>query len=466
MVDDRGEAEPRRIEDRPAEAADRRRRGSTCAWRKSPAGVRGRPTEEFEEPDEQRRVAAAPAARGWAGSPTATRAAGIARRRRPSRPRHRRGEPRLRADGSAMRRRYRYTARRRDRGRRGLLPPPTARIVDLALEPGGGVDAPVAVGGHARDIADRRPGRASLSRIRLRISHPEPAPPPADRRLRRRRSHHRVAPEFARDGTERQGQSVEMTRILDVAVERWPIAGSFAIVPRVAHRGRGRRRRNDPRGRTCRSRRISALCPLRRNRRWTSSAAIEAMAGADRQRPRPDGAARRDAAPARRGTRSTARCWDLEAKARGRSAAEIAGLPPLRPVETAYTLSLGTPEAMAAAARAAADRPLLKVKLGGDGDPARIAAVRQAAPGRAPDRRRQRRWSRGQPRTRTCAACAEAGVELIEQPLPAGADEALASIRRIVPVCADESLHVAARPRRRSPAATMRSTSSSTRPAA
>ena len=72
--------------------------------------------------------------------------------------------------------------------------------------------------------------------------------------------------------------------------------------------------------------------------------------------------------------------WDLEAKRAGKPAHELAGLPPPRPLTTAYTISLGTPEVMAKAAQAASGRKLLKVKLGGTGDPERIAAVRAAAP--------------------------------------------------------------------------------------
>jgi L-alanine-DL-glutamate epimerase-like enolase superfamily enzyme len=135
--------------------------------------------------------------------------------------------------------------------------------------------------------------------------------------------------------------------------------------------------------------------------------------------------------------------FDLEARMSGRTAAEIAGSPPLRPVETAFTLSLGTPEAMAEAAGAAADRPLLKVKLGGSGDQARIAAVREAAPGARLIVDANEAWSPADIEGNT-AACFEAGVELIEQPLPAGDDAALSAIPRIVPVCADESLHTAA----------------------
>ena len=134
--------------------------------------------------------------------------------------------------------------------------------------------------------------------------------------------------------------------------------------------------------------------------------------------------------------------FDLEAKVGGRTAAEIAGLSPLRPLETAYTLSLDTPEAMAAAAKAASGRPLLKVKLGGPGDATRIAAVRLAAPAARLIVDANEAWSEADLEP-NLAACAGVGVELIEQPLPAGADEALSAIRHTVPVCADESLHTA-----------------------
>src|SRR6185369_9236806 len=72
--------------------------------------------------------------------------------------------------------------------------------------------------------------------------------------------------------------------------------------------------------------------------------------------------------------------WDFEAKASGRPAHGLAGLAAPRPLVTAYTISLGAPQAMADAAAQAASRKLLKVKLGGAGDAARIAAVRAAAP--------------------------------------------------------------------------------------
>jgi L-alanine-DL-glutamate epimerase-like enolase superfamily enzyme len=132
--------------------------------------------------------------------------------------------------------------------------------------------------------------------------------------------------------------------------------------------------------------------------------------------------------------------WDLEAKATGRSAAELAGLPPLKPLVTAYTISIGTPEEMAQAAEREAQRPLLKVKLGRDGDPARIAAVRRAAPGATLIVDANEGWDERHLEA-NLAACAEAGVTLVEQPLPDGRDGALARIARPIAVCADESAH-------------------------
>jgi L-alanine-DL-glutamate epimerase-like enolase superfamily enzyme len=135
--------------------------------------------------------------------------------------------------------------------------------------------------------------------------------------------------------------------------------------------------------------------------------------------------------------------WDLDAKRAGERAWSLAGLPAPAPVDTAYTLSLDTPDRMAASARANAYRPVLKLKLAGDGDLERVAAVRENAPdarlivdaneGWRPDMVRHYVESLGQ-----------LHVQLIEQPLPAGADEALADRPRDVPICADESCHTLA----------------------
>ena len=131
---------------------------------------------------------------------------------------------------------------------------------------------------------------------------------------------------------------------------------------------------------------------------------------------------------------------DLEAKRSGQHAWTMLGQPEPKACTTAYTISLGTPEAMAAATAKAARRPLLKIKLGGQGDGKRIAAVRKAAPESELIVDANEAWTPDN-LERNLAACAEVGVTLVEQPLAAGRDEALARIRRPLAVCADESVH-------------------------
>lgn len=135
--------------------------------------------------------------------------------------------------------------------------------------------------------------------------------------------------------------------------------------------------------------------------------------------------------------------WDLEAKRSGRSVASLAGIAPPQPVLTCYTLSLGSPEAMAAKAASVPHLGLLKLKLGGAGDPDRIAAVRQARPDARLVADANEAWTADmlQP---FFSAAATARLELIEQPLPADDDAALAGIAHPVPVCADESVHTTA----------------------
>jgi L-alanine-DL-glutamate epimerase-like enolase superfamily enzyme len=131
---------------------------------------------------------------------------------------------------------------------------------------------------------------------------------------------------------------------------------------------------------------------------------------------------------------------DLEAKQSGKRIWNLVGRPAPRPCVTAYTISLGAPEAMAVAAAKAAQRPLLKIKLGGDGDGLRIAAVRQAAPDSELIVDANEAWTEAN-LEQNLAACANAGVTLVEQPLPAGQDGRLAHIKRPIAVCADESVH-------------------------
>jgi L-alanine-DL-glutamate epimerase-like enolase superfamily enzyme len=221
--------------------------------------------------------------------------------------------------------------------------------------------------------------------------------------------------------------------------ERWPIAGTFAIsrgakteaVVVVAELGDGPltgRGECVPYGRYGES--VDSVT--------TAIKAIQPQlaAGLTRQ-------ALQDALPPG-AARNAVDCalWDLEAKRSGRRVYELAGFPAPRPLTTAFTISIAAPAAMAKAAAAAAGRALLKVKLGGaDGiDPTRIAAVRAAAPKATLIVDANEGWTE-QNLAANLTACAEAGVVLVEQPLPEGQDQALARIRRPIPVCADESVH-------------------------
>lgn len=228
-----------------------------------------------------------------------------------------------------------------------------------------------------------------------------------------------------------------MQQSLSIAVERFPIAGAFTIargsrtesvvvtatVTRQGARGRGECVPYARYGESVESV-VNAIGGVR--------AAIEA--GADRHRLQallPAGAARNALDCA---------LWDLDAKLSGVPAHVLAGLDRLAPVVTAYTISLGTPEVMAAAAAKAAHRPVLKIKLGGEGDPARIHAVRNAAPDSELIVDANEAW-RLETYAANMQACVQAGVVLIEQPFPAGEDAALVSLPRPIAICADESVH-------------------------
>jgi L-alanine-DL-glutamate epimerase-like enolase superfamily enzyme len=135
--------------------------------------------------------------------------------------------------------------------------------------------------------------------------------------------------------------------------------------------------------------------------------------------------------------------WDLDAKRAGVRAWTLAGLPRLDPVKTCFTISLAEPEAMADQARREARRPMLKIKIGGADDLDRLAAVRAAAPRSrlVVDANEALDW----PTLRRLAPeLARLDVKLIEQPLPAGADEDLLGYDGAVPLCADESVRTTA----------------------
>lgn len=224
---------------------------------------------------------------------------------------------------------------------------------------------------------------------------------------------------------------------LQARIEHWPIAGSFTIsrgakteatvvVAEISdghHTGRGEcvpyPRYNETPERT-----LGAILGMRER----------LSAGLDRhalQQLMPAGAARNALDCA---------LWDLDAKRTGKRVWEMLGHPGPRALRTAYTISLGTPEVMAQAAAAAAHRPLLKIKLGGDGDIERIAGVRAAAPVSELIVDANEAWTDGNLEA-NLGACAQAGVTLIEQPLPAGRDSLLGQIKRPIAVCADESVH-------------------------
>jgi L-alanine-DL-glutamate epimerase-like enolase superfamily enzyme len=220
-------------------------------------------------------------------------------------------------------------------------------------------------------------------------------------------------------------------------IERWPIAGSFTIsrgakteavvvvaeISQGGHTGRGE-------------------CVPYARYGETPEAALAAilavqerlLGGIDRQT--------LQTVMAASAARNAVDCalLDLEAKRSARRVWELLGRPAPRPCTTAFTISLGTPDAMAAATAKAAHRPLLKIKLGGDGDGARIAAVRKEAPESELIVDANEAWT-PENLEQNLAACAQAGVTLVEQPLPAGQDGALATIRRPIAVCADESVH-------------------------
>ncbi|KXF76987.1 dipeptide epimerase [Paramesorhizobium deserti] len=157
-----------------------------------------------------------------------------------------------------------------------------------------------------------------------------------------------------------------------------------------------------------------------------------------------DGAARHDLLRLMRpgAARNAVDCalWDLEAKRMGKRVAEAISSEPPRPLTTAITISMGTPEAMAETALALSSHPVIKAKIGGENDAARIRAVAKAAPSSRIILDANEGWTEENFRKNMMIA-AEAGIALIEQPLPAGKDELLAATPRPVPVCADESAH-------------------------
>ena len=223
---------------------------------------------------------------------------------------------------------------------------------------------------------------------------------------------------------------------LTIRTESWPIAGRFAIA-------RGAKTRADVV--VVELRAGSALgrgecVPYARYGETLDgvAAALEAL------RPELEGAgvdrARLEALLPAGAARNALDCalWDLEAKQSGLPVWRRAGLAAPQPVLTAYTISLDAPATMARGARAARERPLLKLKLGAAGDAERVRAVREAAPAARLLVDANEGWSIRE-LERMAPILLDAGVELLEQPLPADQDALLESFESPVPLCADES---------------------------
>ena len=229
-----------------------------------------------------------------------------------------------------------------------------------------------------------------------------------------------------------------MTRIISATVERWPVAGAFIIsrgaktsvdvvvctVGDGTHVGRGEGTAIYYEGETaegCAAAIRAYAGPLKRE------ALLETM---------PRGAARNALDCA---------LWDLEAKRAGVPVWQLAGVEMPGPLPTAFTISLADPEKMESDAREAAARGfgLLKCKLTGDGDRARIAAVRAGAPAVRLIVDANESWH-DLDIADEARALAELGVEMVEQPVFHGREERLAGVRSPLPLCADESCHTRA----------------------
>ncbi|HEX5957321.1 MAG TPA: N-acetyl-D-Glu racemase DgcA [Hyphomicrobiaceae bacterium] len=220
---------------------------------------------------------------------------------------------------------------------------------------------------------------------------------------------------------------------VSASVEAWPIAGSFVI-------SRGAKREAEVvvaevRSEGCVGR--GECCPYPRYGE-TLEGVRETIAALGSVHDRAELAQRLPAGAARNAVDCA--LWDWEAKRAGMSAARLAGVPTPRPLTTAYTISLAGAEEMAAKAAAASIMPLLKLKLGGAGDAERLRQIRAACPETRLIADANEAWTPDL-LPELMAVAAETRIELIEQPLPAGADAALGTIERKVPVCADESLH-------------------------
>lgn len=228
-----------------------------------------------------------------------------------------------------------------------------------------------------------------------------------------------------------------MPRHIDAQMSSFPIAGSFTI-------SRGAKTEAEVVTCTIAENGIRGMGECVPYRRYGESiegvlADIEAIAPAIRS-----GLTRAELQKAMKpgAARNAVDCalWDIEAKLSGIAVVSRIGIDAPKPLTTAYTISLGEPDVMAAQVRDHATRALLKVKVGTADDESRIRAVRAAAPNAEIILDANEGWSE-EALLRHLHIAAEAGIVLVEQPLPAGKDMLLAAIDRPVIVCADESVH-------------------------
>jgi len=223
---------------------------------------------------------------------------------------------------------------------------------------------------------------------------------------------------------------------LAARIERWPVAGAFVIargaktevdvvVATLADgetRGRGESTAIYYHGETAESVRDQILS--------IAGPIGEGASRADLLTLLPRGAARNAVDTA---------LWELDSKRCGVPVWRLAGVAEPRPIVTAFTISLGEPARMEADARAVAGKyPLLKLKLAGEGDVERVAAVRRGAPDARLIVDANEAWT-GRDIAAEAAALLPFGVELIEQPVRAGEDHLLDGVKSPIPLCADES---------------------------
>lgn len=227
----------------------------------------------------------------------------------------------------------------------------------------------------------------------------------------------------------------------EVAAERWPLRETFTI-------SRGSRTTaevvtvtlTDPAGASGRG----ECAPYRRYGE-TVAAVTETITAAAAELPaaQPWAALQEILPPGAARNALDCALWDWRARRENRPVWQLAGLAEPQPVISAFTLSLAEPKAMAEAAARARGFPVLKLKLGA-GDPAAcVAAVKQAAPAATLIVDANEAW-RADSVAEILRDLADLGVAMVEQPLPAGDDQALAAVAKPLAIAADESFHTAA----------------------